>query len=85
MIRRWLACAFVSFVTGEALRAAEPKPPSPESVEFFEKSIRPILVENCAGCHGPKKQQAGLRLDTAAGLAKGADGAAVVEIGRAHV
>ena len=82
MTRRWLALVLVSLVSADTLNAADVKPPSPESVEFFEKSIRPILVENCVGCHGPKKQQAGLRLDTAAGLAKGADGVAVVVSGK---
>ena len=82
MICRWLAFGFISFASCEALFAADPKPPTLESIEFFEKSIRPILVENCVGCHGPKKQQAGLRLDTAAGLAKGADGATVVVPGK---
>ncbi len=60
---------------GLSARAAEP---TPEAVEFFEKSVRPVLVEHCNRCHGDKKQQAELRLDTAEGLAKGSDGGAVV-------
>ncbi len=59
--------------------AADAKKLPAEQVEYFEKTIRPILVENCTRCHGAKKQEAGLRLDTAAGLAKGTDtGPAVV-------
>ncbi len=49
--------------------------------EFFEKRIRPILVEHCYGCHSAqaKKQKGGLRLDTRAGMLKGGDsGPAVV-------
>ena len=39
------------------------------AVEFFEKNVRPVLAEHCFSCHGPKRQQAGLRLDSrAAGL-----------------
>jgi mono/diheme cytochrome c family protein len=59
--------------------AADVKKLPAEQVEYFEKTIRPLLVENCVRCHGPKKQQGGLRLDTAEGLAKGTDsGPAVV-------
>jgi cytochrome c553 len=47
--------------------------PTPEQIEFFEKKVRPILVDNCVSCHGPKKQELGLRLDTKAGALKGSD------------
>jgi cytochrome c553 len=57
--------------------AADPAPTA-EQVEFFEKKVRPLLVEQCVNCHGPKKQRAGLRLDTAEGLKKGADNGPVV-------
>ena len=76
---RWLiatACVPLCFAS---LCAAEP---NPAAIEFFEKSIRPILTEHCQSCHGPKKQQAGLRLDSAAGLAKGTDEGAVVVPGQ---
>lgn len=53
--------------------AAEPEKLTPEQVEFFEKEIRPILVENCQGCHGPEKQWASLRLDSRDGMLKGGD------------
>jgi hypothetical protein len=29
----------------------------------FETEIRPVLEESCVGCHGPRRQKAGLRLD----------------------
>src|SRR5688572_9276804 len=43
----WLAFAF--FVGG-SLHAADP------NAEFFEKNVRPVLVEKCQSCHGEKKQ-----------------------------
>jgi mono/diheme cytochrome c family protein len=35
-----------------------------KGVAFFEAKIRPILAQNCVGCHGPEKQKGGLRMDT---------------------
>ena len=40
-------------------------------IEFFEKRIRPLLVEHCQVCHGPRLQQGGLRLDSAEFLRQG--------------
>jgi hypothetical protein len=51
----------------------------PIAIEFFEKSVRPILVSRCQGCHGAKTQKGGLRLDgRAAVIAGGSTGPAVV-------
>src|SRR5687768_8707992 len=55
--------------------------PSPEQVEFFEKKIRPALVEHCAKCHfgDAEKVKGGLLLDTREHMRKGGDsGPAVV-------
>ena len=60
----------------------EPSRITPEHSEFFEARIRPILTEHCVSCHGPKKQQAGLRLDSQAGMQKGAESGPVVVPGR---
>jgi cytochrome c553 len=29
----------------------------------YDKDVRPILAASCFGCHGPRQQQSGLRLD----------------------
>ena len=75
--------ALTRFALLVTLLAAAPVPtraaePTPEAVEFFETKVRPVLVEHCTRCHGDKKQQAELRLDTAEGLLKGSDGGPVV-------
>jgi hypothetical protein len=50
-----------------------------EANAFFENEIRPLLAEQCIGCHGPQKQKGGLRLDSlAAALQGGGSGPAVV-------
>ncbi len=41
--------------------------------DFFEKRIRPVLVERCAACHGENLQTAGLNLTTAEGFYKGGE------------
>jgi hypothetical protein len=48
---------------------------APAAIEFFEKKVRPILVERCFECHSPKKQppEANLLLDRRAGVLKGGD------------
>ena len=48
----------------------------------FEKQIRPILVEHCQSCHGSKKQQASLRLDTRDHAFKGGESGAVIVPGK---
>jgi mono/diheme cytochrome c family protein len=49
------------------------------SSDFFEAKVRPVLAEHCVSCHGPKKQSAGLRLDSRQGvLAQGDHGPIVV-------
>ncbi len=42
-------------------------------LEHFEKKIRPVLVDHCISCHGPAKQEGGLRLDSKIGWATGGD------------
>ncbi len=58
--------------------AAEP------GVEFFEKHVRPVLVEKCYRCHsaGADKVRGGLLLDTRDGLLKGGDNGPAVVPGR---
>lgn len=52
--------------------------PSAEQLEFFEKKVRPVLVERCQKCHGAEKHEAGLRLDRRAGAFKGGDSGQVI-------
>lgn len=47
------------------------------------ENVQAILDRNCIKCHGPLEQNAGLRLDSAAGLLRGSENGPVVKIGRA--
>lgn len=53
------------------LRAADDQ----TGVEFFEKKVRPVLVEHCYQCHSTKaeKVKGGLLLDTREAMLKGGD------------
>ncbi|WP_162179932.1 PSD1 and planctomycete cytochrome C domain-containing protein [Bryobacter aggregatus] len=52
--------------------------------EFFEKKIRPVLVERCYGCHSEKVREpkAGLRLDSREGVRRGGDSGPAIVIGK---
>jgi hypothetical protein len=56
--------------------------PAAELTDFFESHIRPILAEHCFRCHGPQKQESGLRLDSRPALLKGNDAGPVVVAGQ---
>ena len=57
-----------------------------DPADFFEKRIRPVLVEHCYECHSAesKKLKGGLMLDTRAGVQRGGDSGAVLISGQAE-
>jgi hypothetical protein len=57
--------------------------PSADQIEFFEKEIRPVLVEHCYECHNGDKKKGGLRLDFAGGWKAGGDSGAAIVTGHA--
>ena len=58
-----LWCASAAF-------AAEP---TAADIEFFEKDVRPVFVEQCWDCHGVDNAESGLELDSLAGILRGGD------------
>lgn len=54
-----------------------------DGIDFFEKKIRPILVEHCYECHGSKAQKVkgGLLLDSKHGVQKGGKSGPVIVAG----
>ena len=70
-----------SFAIAAALCAATSRADevAAKEAEFFEQQIRPLLVNHCLECHGDRKQEAKLRLDSReALLAGGESGPALV-------
>ncbi|MCP4172614.1 MAG: DUF1553 domain-containing protein [Fuerstiella sp.] len=50
-----------------------------ERNDIFERMVRPILVEQCSACHGDRKQNGELRVDSLKALLQGGDtGPAIV-------
>ena len=76
---RWKSCrspyrTFAFLCLGATLTVsanASPPETAEERIEFFEKSVRPLLAKNCSACHNPDLKTAGLDLTTAAGFVSG--------------
>ncbi len=49
-----------------------------DAAAFFEKRVRPILVSRCVSCHGSRKQESGLRLDSQSGFERGVDSGPII-------
>ena len=72
-LRAWSNCLWLPLLAAPALARADD--------EFFERRIRPVLVEHCYPCHSAtsEKLKGGLRLDTRDGLRRGGEsGLAIV-------
>ncbi len=61
---------FLFLLAQLAGRAAEP--PDAEA-DFFEKDVRPLLVEKCGGCHGDGRPKGWLKLTSRAAILQGGD------------
>jgi len=78
---RWLLVALGTVTSAAAQVSAQA---ADDGIEFFEKSIRPILVQHCYECHSQAaaekgKLQAGLLLDSKQGVLTGGEsGPAIV-------
>ena len=53
--------------------------PADDKLDFFEKNIRPVLVDSCIECHGDDEAGGKLRLDSKKGWSRGGErGPAIV-------
>jgi hypothetical protein len=81
VMHRWVGILLAGLVLGPAVVASAEESKDAEGLEFFEKKIRPVLVERCYECHSSsaKTLEGSLSVESRAGLLKGGDqGPAVV-------
>src|SRR5438046_3181515 len=57
-------------IAAEARQAPAPATRAPQSADYFETSVRPVLAANCYDCHADEKM-GGLRVDSREALLKG--------------
>ena len=75
-----LACVRRTIVTVVAvvLSATQQSAIADDAHDFFEQRIRPMLLEKCIECHGPTKQEKGVRLDRRDNVLQGKAGDALL-------
>ena len=78
-MKRLVVLAVLFLVATLPSRSAEP---SAEVIEFFERKIRPILVDNCQRCHSSSKQKANLSFASLASMLKGGDSGPALVVGQ---
>ncbi len=80
----YLAAVAVLFPAGFGTLAQAAEVKDPKGLEFFEKHIRPVLVQQCYQCHSAdaKSVKAGLLLDSRDGLIKGGESGAAIVAGK---
>ena len=70
---------FASLILFALLPASYVSAERPTEMARFETHVRPVLATTCIKCHGPKKQEGELRLDSFAAMVKGGEsGPAIV-------
>src|SRR5262245_54587819 len=74
MLRRLPFLALLALAAPPATGTASAQ----DGVEFFEKKIRPVLVEHCDSWHSAKKHKGELALDSKAGIDKGGESGPVL-------
>ena len=65
---------------GNLVKVAYPRPATADQLAYFEKNVRPILVNNCYNCHSDAfKEAGGLRVDVGISIfAGGNSGPAII-------
>ncbi|MBN9118851.1 MAG: PSD1 domain-containing protein [Planctomycetes bacterium] len=77
------AAAFAQPVGSQPTRGGFADKPTQEQLAFFEKKLRPVLVEHCYKCHSTEaeKLKGGLSLDTREGTRAGGESGPIIAPG----
>lgn len=78
MLTAWAGCAF------DCPTVFGAEEPAPADLEFFEKRVRPLLIQRCGECHDKKsgEKNGELALDSGAGLRKGGSRGKLFVVGK---
>ncbi len=80
-LRQTAAIALASLCVALTTARATADDASPATVDYMQH-VRPILARSCYRCHGPLKQEQGLRLDTVAAMITGGDSGTALAPGK---
>jgi hypothetical protein len=69
-IRSQIICFLLSLFSLTGLGHSQE---SDEASNRYREQIKPLLLSRCSSCHGPEKQEGGLRFDRASSLQRGGD------------
>src|ERR1700729_1474864 len=75
---RWFSSFLLLVAAGSVAAAAA----DPKAAEFFEKEVRPLLVEQCVKCHGGTKTGGGLDLTSRELILQGGESGPAVVAGK---
>jgi mono/diheme cytochrome c family protein len=84
MIRGNQTCRLMECAIALALAFVAPIAFAEEKTVDYTTQIKPLLQARCYACHGALKQQAGLRLDTAASIIRGGESGPAIARGDAE-
>jgi hypothetical protein len=74
--------ALILIALGATSVAAQQSSADDATARHFEEFIRPLFIDRCLKCHSGNDPKGGLRLDSAAGLAKGGETGPVIVPGK---
>jgi len=80
-LKKLLVCLFALSVSVAAQQRTA-MPPAASAHVDYQNDVKPILEQNCYGCHGDAVQQSGLRLDLRQNALRGGDYGPVILPGR---